>query len=108
MRHAASPEAPPEIAPPDGWLPPHVQQVADQAMRAWCTTPGPRWHEAAAVLICSSGRVRDGLAALPLLAELDALHQPVAWAAGSDVVVCSCGTGAFDACPSARVLRAAA
>ena len=67
------------------------------------------WHRNgphdAAVRVLADQQLRDALRAADVVAELDARHQPVRWAASSDVVVCSCGHGAYDHCPDGLILR---
>lgn len=87
-------------------LPPAGRELADIFDRAWSTVAGRHWQEAGAMrAVYGPGLVRDGLRALPVLEQLDALHQPIHWPAPSTVVVCSCGLGAYDSCPSAQALE---
>jgi hypothetical protein len=82
------------IAVGDHWLPDHVRQAAAQIQRAWCTTPGAHWHENAAVMVVSTGRIRDGLQALTLVEEMGAEHMSVPRRPGSQDQVCrKCITG---------------
>lgn len=58
----------------------------------------------AAARILADPAIAAGLTATPILEQLRARHQPRPWGQGSAVVVCSCGSGAFDACPDAAIL----
>ena len=67
------------------------------------------WHRNgphdAAVRVLADVELRRALRAADVVAQLDARHQPVRWADDSDVVVCSCGHGAYDHCPDGLILR---
>jgi hypothetical protein len=64
---------------------------------------GTHGHHDAAVRILADDTIRHALAAADVVADLDREHQPVAWAVGSDVVVCTCGRGAHP-CPDRVIL----
>lgn len=69
-------------------LPPVEQRASEQILRAASALDDPFWHETAAMVVCASGEVREGLAALPLLAELRARHTAVPMGPGSSTMVC--------------------
>lgn len=94
-------------------LTPLQQRISRLARRASgnLAIPDGMWPDVLAVVVSGLPELAAADAALkreaellPRLAVLDALHKPVRWHAESDVVVCSCGSGAFDACQTRQIL----
>lgn len=88
---------------------PLARRIADTALRyaSDFDLPNADWPLMAAARILADPTLADALAALPVVVALDARHQPIRWAEDSDVVVCSCGSGDYDACEDATILRSA-
>jgi len=57
-----------------------------------------------AVLILAQPAIHHAVNALGLIDQMAARHQPLSWGDGSSTVVCTCGSGAYDACVDARLL----
>jgi hypothetical protein len=70
---------------------PRVERIAAAINRWVWERRGPH---AAAVRVLADAELRHALAAADVVAVLDREHQPVRWAADSDVVVCTAGCGA--------------
>jgi hypothetical protein len=60
--------------------------------------------EDAAVIVLAQPAIVDALAAVDVVTELRARHQPRPWAPDSPTVACTCGSGSFEGCPDARIL----
>lgn len=98
------------VPPPVSPLQHQIARVFRRAMSSLEIPDGEVPEVAAGVVIALPGfaRALAGLRALEALgvrlAALDARHQPVRWSEDSDVIVCSCGAGAYAFCPDRRLL----
>lgn len=74
-----------------------ARRIAAQFVRHGVDLRFPRLEdaaEAAAYRVLADEEIAAGLAALPVLAALDARHQPREWAGSPSGYVCCCGRGA--------------
>jgi hypothetical protein len=80
-------------------LPETTARLAAIVNRAWLEiADNPRWYDAAqwaAVRILADREIAAGIRALPVIAALDARHQPRPWAGSSTGCVCTAGCGAY-------------
>lgn len=83
-----------------------AERIADIFVRHGRDLRLPRLEDAAIAAgyrVLAEDDIAAGLRALPVLAALDARHQPRPWAGSSTGYVCSCGAGAHP-CADRRVL----
>jgi hypothetical protein len=89
--------------------PPLARRIADQIERhASDLRLGSDWKLMAAARILADPDLAAGRTAVTVVDQLRARHQPRRWGErsdGSPTVVCTCGSGAFDACPDAQLLN---